>query len=107
VDGGTYHGAPRTVNGDLRGSGFVCLLAPSGAFGSSQSLRDKRNHYLERYPYPMDIPDYMMCLECGSPCYVFEFEGERLVEAVCAACGNEELPLFVTPEEFEEQTTGG
>ncbi len=55
----------------------------------------------------MDIPDYMMCLECGSPCYVFEWEGERLVEAVCAACGNEDLPLFVTPEEFEEQMTGG
>jgi hypothetical protein len=24
--------------------GFVCLLAPSGAFGSGQSLRDKQNH---------------------------------------------------------------
>ncbi|MEP7008961.1 MAG: hypothetical protein ABJC13_01415 [Acidobacteriota bacterium] len=60
-----------------------------------------------RYSFSMDAPDYLMCLECGSPCYVFEWEGERLVEAVCAACGNEDLPLFVTPEEFEEQMTGG
>jgi carboxypeptidase Q len=29
----------------IPGSGFACLLAPSGAFGSSQSLRAKRNHY--------------------------------------------------------------
>ena len=29
------------------GSGFVYLLAPSGAFGNSQSLRGKRNLYLE------------------------------------------------------------
>jgi len=28
-----------------RGRGSVCLLAPSGAFGSSQSLRDKRSPY--------------------------------------------------------------
>lgn len=75
MDGGTYHGVPRTVNG---------VILPL-----------------------MDMPDYMMCLECGSPVYVFEWEGGRLVEAVCAACGNEDLPLFVTPEEFEEQTTGG
>jgi len=27
------------------GSGSVCLLAPSGAFGSSQSLRGKQSHY--------------------------------------------------------------
>ena len=28
------------------GSGSVCLLAPSGAFGSSQSIRGKLSHYL-------------------------------------------------------------
>ncbi len=53
-----------------------------------------------------ETPDYLMCLECGSPCYVFEWEGGRIVEGICPACGNEELPLFVTPAEFEEQTGG-
>ncbi|HEV7671331.1 MAG TPA: hypothetical protein VGS22_22665 [Thermoanaerobaculia bacterium] len=55
----------------------------------------------------MDMPDYLMCLECGTPCYVYEWEGDHLVEAVCTACGNEELTLFVTPEEYEEQTSEG
>jgi hypothetical protein len=35
----------RDRQGDVPGNGFVGLLAPSGAFGSSQSLRDQRNHY--------------------------------------------------------------
>jgi hypothetical protein len=75
VDGGTYHGVAKPVNGDI--------------------LR------------VMDMPDYLMCLECGTPCYVYEWEGDHLVEAVCTACGNEELTLFVTPEEYEEQTSEG
>jgi hypothetical protein len=37
--------AVRAWRARSQGSGFVCLLAPSGAFGSSQSLRGKRNHY--------------------------------------------------------------
>ena len=35
----------------------------------------------------MFAPDYFICVECESPCYVFEWEAERLVEAVCEVCG--------------------
>ncbi len=27
--------------------------------------------------------DYLMCSQCGTPCYVFEMEGDRIQEAMC------------------------
>jgi translation initiation factor 2 beta subunit (eIF-2beta)/eIF-5 len=52
----------------------------------------------------MDAPDYLVCLECETPCYTFEWEGERLVEVLCQACGNENPEMFIRPEELEELT---
>jgi hypothetical protein len=44
--------------------------------------------------------DYLVCLQCGTPCYgVFEMEGERIVEAMCLTCGNDETSLFNIGEE--------
>jgi len=40
-----------------------------------------------------EIP-YLLCKQCGTPCYVFETEGGRVSEALCLACGNESVPLF-------------
>lgn len=45
--------------------------------------------------------DYLICLECESPCYIFEFKNEALVEAMCEVCGNEDVDLFLPEEEFE------
>ena len=42
------------------------------------------------------IPDYLICLECEAPVYLFEWEEGKLTEAQCATCGNEDL----TPEEW-------
>lgn len=40
-----------------------------------------------------EIP-YLLCKECGSPCYVFETDKGRVTEALCIACGNEAVPMF-------------
>jgi hypothetical protein len=49
----------------------------------------------------MDEPDYVVCLDCETPCYVFEWQG-KLVEIVCAVCGNDKPDQFATPEDLEE-----
>ena len=36
----------------------------------------------------MAAPEYVVCLDCETPCYVFEWLGEKLIEIVCPACGN-------------------
>jgi len=46
-------------------------------------------------------PDYVICLECESPVYIFEWSGGRVTEAVCASCGNEDVGQFATEEEYE------
>jgi hypothetical protein len=43
--------------------------------------------------------DYLMCTQCGTPCYVFEMEDGRITEAVCLVCGNDETRMFNIGEE--------
>ncbi len=43
--------------------------------------------------------EYLMCSQCGSPCYVFEMEGSRIAEATCLVCGNDEVRFFNIGEE--------
>ena len=43
--------------------------------------------------------DYLMCSQCGTPCYVFEMDGSRIVEATCLVCGNDEIGMFNLGEE--------
>ncbi len=50
----------------------------------------------------MAQPDYLLCLECESPVYVFEWSGGNVVEAVCTVCGNEDPAQFMTEADFEE-----
>jgi len=49
----------------------------------------------------MAAPEFLVCVECETPCYVFEWEDGRLVEAVCTVCGNEEVDQFATADEFD------
>jgi hypothetical protein len=49
-------------------------------------------------------PDYLICLECESPVYVFEWEDDKVVEALCTICGNDETSQFATEDEFEEMS---
>ncbi|MEM6792972.1 MAG: hypothetical protein AAF725_03270 [Acidobacteriota bacterium] len=52
----------------------------------------------------MQEPEYLICINCETPCYTFEWR-VKLVEAMCLACGNEDLDEFVTEEDFEAITS--
>ena len=51
------------------------------------------------------MPDFLICLECESPVYVFEWQEDRLVEAICLACGNEDPSQFATESELEDMSS--
>jgi hypothetical protein len=41
------------------------------------------------------VPDYFLCANCETPCYVFETDQQgKVVSAFCAACGNDEAKEF-------------
>ena len=46
-------------------------------------------------------PDYIICLECETPCYVFEWKNDKVAEALCTICGNEDVTQFATEDEYE------
>ena len=50
----------------------------------------------------MAEPDFLICMECDSPVYTFEWVEGRLREVVCPVCGNEDVSSFVTEEELED-----
>ncbi len=52
----------------------------------------------------MASPEYIVCLECETPCYVFEWEDGKLSEAFCQACGNDDPDQFALPEDIEEMS---
>lgn len=54
----------------------------------------------------MSEPDYVICLECETPCYMFEWVEGHVREAQCAACGNDDPNQFVTEEELEDMASG-
>ena len=49
----------------------------------------------------MASPDYLICLNCETPCYVFEWEEDKVSEALCQTCGNDDPEQFATEEEFD------
>ena len=50
----------------------------------------------------MSLPDYLICLECDTPCYTFEWRKDKPYDILCQACGNDEVELFVRPDEVDE-----
>jgi uncharacterized Zn finger protein (UPF0148 family) len=50
----------------------------------------------------MAQPDYLICLECETPTYVFEWQQGRVLEALCPVCGNDDPAAFASEEELEE-----
>jgi predicted RNA-binding Zn-ribbon protein involved in translation (DUF1610 family) len=50
----------------------------------------------------MAAPEYVVCLDCETPVYVFEWVGEKLTEIICPACGNEDPEQFILPDDLEE-----
>ncbi len=53
----------------------------------------------------VSTPDFVICLECESPIYTFEWDGSRVKEALCPTCGNDQNTLFSTEEEYEEMSS--
>lgn len=51
------------------------------------------------------MPDFVICLECESPVYIFEWNGSRVTEAICPACGNDQPTMFSTEDEYEEMSS--
>lgn len=47
------------------------------------------------------IPDYLLCADCETPCYVFEWQEGKAVEALCEVCGNDDATTFMTEDEFD------
>ena len=47
------------------------------------------------------MPDYLICLECESPVYLFEWNDGKIIEATCTVCGEEDPSAFATEEEYE------
>lgn len=52
----------------------------------------------------MSAPDYLICLECETPTYFFEWEDGRIKEAQCLTCGNDEPSQFASEDELEDMT---
>jgi hypothetical protein len=52
----------------------------------------------------MSEPEYLVCLNCDTPTYVFEWENEKLISALCQTCGNDELADFMTDIDYDEQS---
>jgi hypothetical protein len=50
----------------------------------------------------MSSPEYLICLDCETPCYVFEWSDGELKEALCEACGNDDPDQFALPEDYDE-----
>lgn len=49
-------------------------------------------------------PEYVICLNCETPCYDLEWKDGSLREALCLICGNDEVEQFATEEEVEAMT---
>jgi hypothetical protein len=53
----------------------------------------------------MDEPEYLICLECETPTYQFEFGANgKLTSVICNTCGNDNPSEFMTENELEEQS---
>ena len=50
----------------------------------------------------MDEPEYLICLQCETPTYQFEWDEGKLAQAVCTTCGNDDPSEFMTEAELEE-----
>jgi hypothetical protein len=51
-----------------------------------------------------DEPEYLICLQCETPTYEFEYTNGKLSVVMCSACGNDDISDFMTEAELEEQS---
>ncbi|HSP34105.1 MAG TPA: hypothetical protein VLU46_07320 [Thermoanaerobaculia bacterium] len=54
----------------------------------------------------MDEPEYLICLQCDTPTYQFEYADGKLTTVVCNVCGNDDPTDFMTEAEYDELSEG-
>ena len=50
----------------------------------------------------MDSPEYLICVDCETPCYDFEYKSDEVMDAICSICGNDEPDQFLTESQYED-----
>ncbi|MEO8216991.1 MAG: hypothetical protein ABI718_07905 [Acidobacteriota bacterium] len=53
----------------------------------------------------IDEPEFMVCLNCDSPSYAFEWSRGKAVTVICEICGNDDPEEFVTENEYDEMSS--
>ena len=54
----------------------------------------------------MAEPEYLICLQCETPTYQFEYSNGKVGVVLCNTCGNDDPADFVTESEYEEGIGG-
>jgi hypothetical protein len=52
----------------------------------------------------VDEPEYLICLQCETPTYQFEYTNGKLATIICNTCGNDDPSDFMTETEWDEQS---
>lgn len=52
----------------------------------------------------VDEPEYLICLQCETPTYQFEYVNGKLTTILCNTCGNDDPTDFMTETEWDEQS---
>lgn len=60
----------------------------------SRDLRSKEALMPDENSWESDVAEFLVCRSCGSPCYLYELDGDKILEAVCQMCGNEDIREF-------------
>ena len=47
-------------------------------------------------------PEFLVCVECESPTYVFEWRDAKVSEAICEVCGNDDVDTFLSQQDYED-----
>jgi translation initiation factor 2 beta subunit (eIF-2beta)/eIF-5 len=47
-------------------------------------------------------PEFLICLNCETPTYNFEWIADRVSSVLCESCGNDEPTEFMSEAEFDE-----
>lgn len=48
-------------------------------------------------------PEYLICLNCETPTYEFDWIDGKIVSILCTACGNDDPSEFMTEADYDEQ----
>jgi hypothetical protein len=53
----------------------------------------------------MSDPEYFICLQCETPTYQFEYDGDKgkLITVICQTCGADDPADFMTEAELDDQ----